>query len=94
MIWIKLAGIIMFLAVALGAFGAHAVRQRVDPEQLAWFELGARYALLHAPALLALGGLVAWRGTSRAASVSGWGFVVGTVIFSSTLMAMGLGAPK
>jgi uncharacterized membrane protein YgdD (TMEM256/DUF423 family) len=92
--WLTAGAVLGGLAVILGAFGAHGVKQRVSAEQLSWFELGARYALLHAPAVLAVGGVVAWRGPSRAASVSGWGFLVGTVIFSGTLIAMGLGGPR
>ena len=44
------------LAVALGAFGAHALKARLSPEMLAVYEVGVRYQLAHALALLA----VAW----------------------------------
>ena len=45
-----------FLAVAAGAFGAHALRARLSPELLAVFETGARYQMYHALGLIA----VAW----------------------------------
>ena len=45
-----------FLAVAAGAFGAHALRARLSPDLLAAFETGARYQMYHALALL----IVAW----------------------------------
>ena len=48
-----------FCAVAAGAFGAHALRQRLSPELLLVFETGARYQMYHALALLA----VAWAAT-------------------------------
>ena len=73
-----------FTGVALGAFGAHALKVRLAPEQLATFEVGVRYQLIHALALLA----VAWactRWSGRAAQASGWLFVAGTVLFSGSL---------
>ena len=42
-----------FLAVAAGAFGAHALRDRLDPELMAIFETGARYQMYGALGLLA-----------------------------------------
>jgi uncharacterized membrane protein YgdD (TMEM256/DUF423 family) len=77
------------LAVALGAFGAHALKARLPPEMLAVHEVGVRYQLAHALALLA----VAWactRWPGAAVSASGWLFVVGTVLFSGSLYALAL----
>jgi uncharacterized membrane protein YgdD (TMEM256/DUF423 family) len=78
-----------FIAVAAGAFGAHALKARLAPEMLAAFETGARYQMFHALALLA----VAWVAThwpSRATSASGWCFVAGTVLFSGSLYLLAL----
>lgn len=75
------------LSVAAGAFGAHALRARVEPRLLEVFETGARYQMYHALALLA----VAWvvqRAPSSLASASGWLFIAGTVVFSGSLYAM------
>jgi uncharacterized membrane protein YgdD (TMEM256/DUF423 family) len=78
------------LAVALGAFGAHALKARLTPEMLAVYETGVRYQLAHALALLA----VAWACTrwpgSAAIHTSGWLFVAGTVLFSGSLYALSL----
>jgi uncharacterized membrane protein YgdD (TMEM256/DUF423 family) len=77
------------LAVMLGAFGAHALKQRLAPEMLAVFETGVRYQLVHALALLA----VAWactRWPGAAVSASGWLFVAGTLLFSGSLYALSL----
>ena len=41
-----------FLAVTLGAFGAHGLRGRLSPEMLAVFETGVRYHMYHALALI------------------------------------------
>jgi uncharacterized membrane protein YgdD (TMEM256/DUF423 family) len=78
-----------FLAVVAGAFGAHALRDRLTPDLLAVFETGARYQMYHALALLA----AAW-GTERwaggAAQVAGWCFVAGIVVFSGSLYLLAL----
>lgn len=78
-----------FIAVAAGAFGAHALKTRLTPDMLAVFETAARYQMYHALALLA----VAWawaRWPGRLATASGWCFVAGTVLFSGSLYAMTL----
>jgi uncharacterized membrane protein YgdD (TMEM256/DUF423 family) len=77
------------LAVALGAFAAHGLRERVSAELLAAFETGARYHMYHALALIA----VAWataRGSGAAATAAGWLFVVGTVLFCGSLYLLAL----
>jgi uncharacterized membrane protein YgdD (TMEM256/DUF423 family) len=75
------------LSVACGAFGAHALRDRVEPRLLEVFETGARYEMYHALALLAVG-LVVSRWPSGLATTAGWLFVAGTVLFSGSLYAM------
>ena len=73
--------------VAFGAFGAHALRASLTPEDLATFEIGVRYQLFHALALLA----VAWAPTQWDAStvtVAGWAFVIGIVVFSGSLYTL------
>jgi len=78
-----------FLAVGLGAFGAHALKSRLDAELLAAFEVGVRYQMYHALALLAVGwACTRWPGASVIAS--GWLFVAGTVLFSGSLYALSL----
>jgi len=78
-----------FLGVALGAFGAHALKERLDAELLATFEVGVRYQMVHALALLAVGwACTRWPGTL--VNASGWLFVAGSVIFSGSLYALSL----
>jgi len=75
------------LAVAAGAFGAHALRDRLAPDMLAIFETGARYQMYHALALLA----VAWatvRWPESSAVLAGWCFVAGIVVFSGSLYVL------
>jgi uncharacterized membrane protein YgdD (TMEM256/DUF423 family) len=78
-----------FIAVAAGAFGAHALRARVAPEMLAVFETGARYQMYHALALIAVA-FVAGENASRCARWSGRLFIAGTVLFSFSLYALAL----
>lgn len=77
------------LAVAAGAFGAHALRSRLPPDLLAIFQTGAQYQLAHALALLACGWMAA-RAPGGAASAAGWLFLAGTVLFSGSLYALAL----
>jgi uncharacterized membrane protein YgdD (TMEM256/DUF423 family) len=77
------------IAVALGAFAAHALKARLDPQMLVTFETGARYQMYHALALLAVGCL-AGRASNRLLAASGAFFVAGTVLFSGSLYALAL----
>lgn len=81
-----------FLAVAAGAFGAHALAERLTPDRLATWELAARYQMYHALALLALAWASRWPAfpTMLAAAL----FLVGIVIFCGTLYALALGGPR
>ena len=75
--------------VALGAFGAHGLRDRLAPEMLAVFETGVRYHMYHALALLALSAAMP-RYEGRLPVVAGWCFTVGILIFSGSLYALAL----
>ena len=79
-----------FLAVALGAFGAHALDGQLTPEGLDWWHTATLYALPHAAPALAIS-LHAKTGLVRKA---GWAFVFGTIVFAGSLYAMALGAPR
>jgi uncharacterized membrane protein YgdD (TMEM256/DUF423 family) len=77
------------MAVAFGAFGAHALRMMVTPEMLAVFETGVRYQMYHALALVAIGlGFARLQG--RTAAAAAWLFVAGTVLFSGSLYTLTL----
>ncbi|MCB9672491.1 MAG: DUF423 domain-containing protein [Alphaproteobacteria bacterium] len=84
--WWRVAGVIGALGVALGAFGAHGLKNVVDdPDTIArWWEVGARYHLIHSAALL---GVAAHPARPAAA---GWAFVVGIALFSGSLYVMTL----
>jgi len=82
-------GVSAFIAVAAGAFGAHALRSRLGPELLAAFETGARYQMYHALALLAVASALT-RWPVPAVRAAGWLFVAGTVLFSGSLYLLAL----
>jgi uncharacterized membrane protein YgdD (TMEM256/DUF423 family) len=78
-----------FVSVAAGAFGAHALRDRLEPDLLAVFETGARYQMYHALALFA----VAWIATAAPSGWATWAgrlFLIGTLVFSGSLYALAL----
>ena len=74
-------------AVALGAFAAHALKGKLAPDLFEVFEVGARYHMYHALALLAVGwATTRWPGSAMTAA--GWLFVAGIVLFSGSLYAL------
>lgn len=77
------------LAVVLGAFGAHALKARLSPDLLATYEIGVRYQMYHALALVLIG-LLAQSRASPLLHASGWAMLAGTVVFSGTLYVLAL----
>jgi uncharacterized membrane protein YgdD (TMEM256/DUF423 family) len=77
------------VGVALGAFAAHALKDKLSPDLFNVFEVGVRYQMYHALGLF----VVAWmcaQFPTTAISVTGWLFVAGTVIFSGSLYVLSL----
>ena len=84
---ILIAGALLaLLAVALGAFGAHALRGLLDTKAEGWWQTASHYQMWHAIALVALSA-VPLRGVRPAALLLG----LGTILFSGSLYAMALG---
>jgi len=77
------------LSVALGAFGAHALRTSLDPRALEIFETAVRYQATHALALLVVAVLLARR-ASGLLTGSAWAFTAGITIFSGSLYLLAL----
>ena len=78
-----------FVAVALGAFGAHSLRTKLSPDMLTIFEVGVRYQMYHAFGLIA----VAWaitRWPEANLNAAGWAFIIGIVVFSGSLYLLTL----
>ncbi len=79
-----------FLAVALGAFGAHGLRSSLSPEMLSVFETGVRYQMYHALAMIATAWAYRQWGSGRPAAfkAAGWCFAAGTLLFSGSLYVL------
>lgn len=88
-LFLSLGAISGFSSVALGAFGAHALRRRLPPDLLEIFRTGAQYQMYHALALVGVG-LLAARAASPVLATAGWLFVAGTVLFSGSLYVLSL----
>ena len=89
-----LAGCVLaFVGVALGAFGAHGLRGSVPEADLAIWETGVRYHLVHALALL----FTAWASTRWPGGTlvaAAWAFGVGVLVFSGSLYALVLSGQR
>jgi uncharacterized membrane protein YgdD (TMEM256/DUF423 family) len=87
-LWILIAALAGLVAVAAGAFAAHALAG--EPRVAALVSTAAQYALVHALALLALAALARdGSGTGvRLLAVAGWCFVTGIVLFSGGLFLL------
>jgi uncharacterized membrane protein YgdD (TMEM256/DUF423 family) len=81
------------LAVAAGAFGAHALAARLSPERLATWETAARYHMYGALSVV-LVALALSRFPSSLLSAAGWVLVTGTVVFGGTVYMLALGGPR
>jgi uncharacterized membrane protein YgdD (TMEM256/DUF423 family) len=85
-----LAALLMFVAVAAGAFGAHALKGRLTPELSATWETAVQYHAWHALGLAVVGLLTIQVPGRVGLALAGWLFVAGIVLFSGSLYAMAL----
>ena len=82
--FLLLGAVAAFLAVILGAFGAHALRGRLSPDMLAVFQTGVQYHVYHALALILVSAIMG-RMSGWLIQTAGWCFVAGIVLFSGSL---------
>lgn len=82
--------------VAAGAFGAHALRDRLSPELMSVFETAVRYQMYHVVGLLgAAWGNAQWgSGSSKLFAMAGWLFIAGTLLFSGSLYLLSLSGER
>lgn len=83
--WIVIAACFGFMAVALGAFGAHGLKPHLSPEEMQWFETANRYHFYHALALFSAALLPAGSKWIRYSLIA---FMTGIVLFSGSLYLM------
>jgi uncharacterized membrane protein YgdD (TMEM256/DUF423 family) len=87
--WFAAGAVAAGIGVAIGAFGAHGLADRVEADLLAIFETGVRYHMYHALALLAVG-WAASRWPGGWVQAAGWLFVFGILVFSGSLYVLAL----
>jgi uncharacterized membrane protein YgdD (TMEM256/DUF423 family) len=90
-VWVSWGALSCGLAVITGAFGAHGLEKLIDAQGLQWWKTAVEYHFVHALGLLACG---LWAERRPLSSWIPLLMVVGLVIFSGSLYAMALGAPR
>ncbi len=85
--FLQTAAILGALAVALGAFGAHALKKMVPPETVTTFETGVRYQFYHVFALLAVA-ILFGNFPGKNLQYAGMCFIIGIILFSGSLYAL------
>ena len=89
-LFLTLAGINGFLAVGIGAFGAHALRDRLTPELASTFPTGVQYHMFHTLALFGVGLLLLVLPQATLPRISGYLFTLGIVLFSGSLYVLAI----
>lgn len=89
-IFVMIGSICAFLGVALGAFGAHALRERLPADLMAVYQTGVSYHLVHALALVLVGALLRWLAPTTLVTWAGWLFLAGIVLFSGSLYVLSI----
>ena len=79
-----------FLAVALGAFGAHGLKDKVEPYYLDIWKTGVTYQMFHALGIIAVAMLLGKSAASSLFTWSGWLMLIGIVLFSGSLYVLTL----
>ncbi|MCK8486396.1 DUF423 domain-containing protein [Paenibacillus sp. MBLB2552] len=87
---LTLGGIMMFLAVALGAFGAHALKNRLTEDRQKTYQTGVQYHIAHGLGLILFGLAAAQFGSDSLIVLAGWFLFAGIVLFSGSLYALSL----
>ena len=82
------------LGVALGAFGAHALKDRLTPDLLQIYETAVQYQFYHAFALVLLGLFALVRPETAGVTAAAWCFALGIVFFSGSLYVLTLTGTK
>ncbi len=93
-VFIKLGSLMAFLAVLLGAFGAHLLRGRLTGLRLEDYQIGVNYQMVHALGLILIGLCMERLGDSKNVRTAGWLLFTGIVCFSGSLYAFALTGNK
>ncbi|MGM1022702.1 MAG: DUF423 domain-containing protein [Bacillota bacterium] len=93
-ILLVLGCIMMVLAVALGAFGAHALKKRLSADMMSIFQTGIQYHIAHGLGLVLLGAVAGNLVHSSLIVTAGWVMLAGILLFSGSLYALSLSGVK
>ncbi|KAF6564738.1 DUF423 domain-containing protein [Paenibacillus sp. EKM202P] len=88
--WIMVGSIMMMLAVAIGAFGAHIVKAQIDADALAIYETGVKYHMIHAVGLLIIALAAGQWGPSPRLRWAARLLFTGIILFSGSLYVLSL----
>jgi uncharacterized membrane protein YgdD (TMEM256/DUF423 family) len=89
-LFVLLGSVNAFLSVALGAFGAHYLKQKLTPDKLDVFQTGVHYHMIHAIALILIALFSEKLANSSMVNASGWAIFIGIILFSGSLYALSL----
>lgn len=89
-VFIIIGALNAFLAVALGAFGAHGLANRLEPKYLEIWKTGVTYQMFHATGILVIGLLLGRVSASSLFTWSGWLMLIGIILFSGSLYILSL----
>jgi uncharacterized membrane protein YgdD (TMEM256/DUF423 family) len=87
---LALAALMMFVAVAAGAFGAHALKSRIAPDLLAAWQTAVQWHAVHALGLFGVGLLILHWPERADLAIAGWLMVAGVALFCGSLYALAL----
>ncbi|WP_404459894.1 DUF423 domain-containing protein [Sutcliffiella horikoshii] len=93
-LFIILAAINGFLAVALGAFGAHGLEGRVSERMIEIWKTGVTYQMFHAGGLFVVALLMERFNSTGLLNGAGWSFLIGIILFSGSLYILTLSGVK
>ncbi len=94
MSWLRIGSVLLTLAIALGAFGAHALRASLSVDAKAIYQTAVLYHLVTGVGLLAVGLVAAQRPGDRLITASGWALTIGVVLFSGSLYLLSVTGVK
>lgn len=93
-LFLIIAAVSGFLAVIVGAFAAHGLKKVLAPEMIEVVKTGVQYQMYHALALLLVGLWLSHKPETSGLKACGIAFILGTLLFSGSLYALALGAPR
>jgi uncharacterized membrane protein YgdD (TMEM256/DUF423 family) len=88
--FVAIGSLSAFLSVALGAFGAHLLKDTLPPDMLSVYQTGVQYQMMHSIGLIALGIAAAYLPRSKLLVRAGWAMLTGIVLFSGSLYALSI----